>query len=206
METKDYRKIEELFNKMSESDKIMLNNYLLSHKEEFQTDPVETIRKGLEEMVKQTIERFTNYVNAEIDNSSIPKPIDYTKSIDEQSRVEDIKDIIVDASSKNIIADRDPHNRLLEKLKSDFASMSYTNLFEFVREFYFIQDDNNYQELSEFAQKIAWDNDMHTQYLSNFFDYNYYLENGITPQEFISTAFEVYKNYDSLSNSGKIKN
>lgn len=171
MNTEDYKKIEELFNKMSESDKNRLKEFLLNHKEEFQADPVETGRKGLEEMLHQK-EPYLNKIR----NGN---------------------------SSDNIISEKDPHTKLLEDLKSKFASMSYTDLYEFVKEFYFIQDDDNYQKFPVMRQQIAWNNEMHTQNLSNYFDFNYYLKNGITPEEFISTSFETYKKYDEINRQGK---
>ncbi len=253
MDTEDYKKIEEFFNKMSESDKNKLEEFLLNHKEEFQADPVETVRKGLEEIVKQAIAQFTNYVNEEIEKSSSPEPIDYAKTFNDQSRVESGKAIynslITDGrvqkemlqqkreamyidkeikpveptsvnnyidndyikkdphlneirngnSSDNIISEKGTHKELLEDLKSKFASMSYTDLYEFVKEFYFIQDDDNYQKLPVMSQQMAWNNEMHTQNLSHYFDFNYYLKNGITPEEFISTAFETYKKHGELN-------
>lgn len=242
----DYKKIEELFSKMPESDKNKLKEYLSSHKEEFQIDPVETVRKGLEEIVKQAIEK-----------SSTPEPIDYAKTFNDQSRVESgkalydslvtdgrvqeeilqqkreamyidkeikpvepipvknyidnnyimkqpyINEIGNGTTSENIIREKDPHTKLLEELKSKFASMSYADLYEFVKGFYFIQDDTNYQELPVNSQQMAWNNEMHTQHLSHYFDFNYYLKNGITPEEFISTAFETYKNHEELNRQGK---
>ena len=257
MNTEDYKKIEELFNKMSESDKNKLKEFLLSHQEEFKADPVETVRKGLEEIVKQAIEQFTNYVNEEIEKSSTPEPIDYTKTFNDQSRVESgktpydslitdgraqeemlqqkreamyidkeikpveptpvnnyidndyikkepyLNEISNESSIDNIISEKDPHAKLLEELKSKFASMSYTDLYEFVKGFYFIQDDTNYQKLPVMSQQMAWNNEMHTQNLAQYFDFNYYLKHGITPEEFISTAFETYKKHDELNRQGK---
>ena len=72
MNAEDYKSIEELFNKMSESDKNKLSGFLLSHNEEFQTNPVETIRKGLEELLQQ--KRDEMYIDKKIDSNleSVP--------------------------------------------------------------------------------------------------------------------------------------
>ena len=247
MNTEDYKKIEELFNKMAESDKNKLKEFLLSYQEEFKADQVETVRKGLKK----------------IEKSSTPKPIDYAKTFNNLSRVESgkvlydslitdgrvqeemlqqkreamyidkeinpveptqvnnyidndyikkepyINEISNESSIYNIINEKDIisekvlHTKLLEELKFKFASMSYTDLYEFVRRFYFIQDDTNYQELSVMSQQMAWNNEMHTQSLAEDFDFNYYLKHGIIPEEFISTAFEAYKKYGELNRQVK---
>ena len=103
MNVEDYKNFEEVFNKMSVSDINKLNEFLLNHKEEFQTCPVETVRKGLEEVNKQL--NFYNYVIDNIGKSSSPELIDYTKICNNQSRVEDGKTSYLDLATKSNVTD-----------------------------------------------------------------------------------------------------
>lgn len=213
MNKEDYKKIEELFHKMSEHDKNILKEFLLSHQEEFKADPVETVRKGLynsliddgrvqEEMLQQ--KREAMYIDEETKTVE-PTPVNIFVDNNYIKKEPYLNGIEIGNAGDNIISEKDPHTKLLEELKSKFASMSYTDLYEFVKGFYLIQDDSNYQKLPIMSQQMAWNNEMHTQNLSNFFDSNYYLKNGITPEEFISTAFETYKKYGELNKQGKTK-
>lgn len=81
----DLKKIQELFNKMSEEDSNKLNKLLLSHKDDYDADPLETVIKCVQEMYRQEIEKFTDYVKSQTEES---EPEDYAKTIGDSRRVE----------------------------------------------------------------------------------------------------------------------
>ncbi len=90
-------KIEELFDKMSDEDKNKLNGLLLTCKEEYAAEPLGTVRKCLQEMTRQKIEEFTNYVNNQINES---QPEDYARTIGDSHRVERGKAFVEAISSQ----------------------------------------------------------------------------------------------------------
>ena len=93
----ELQKIQELFDKMSDEDKVKLNALLLTCKEEYAAEPLGTVRKCLQEMTKQKIEEFTNYVNNQIDES---QPEDYARTIGDSHRVERGKAFVEAMSSQ----------------------------------------------------------------------------------------------------------
>lgn len=93
----ELQKIQELFDKMSDEDKVKLNGLLLTCKEEYAAEPLGTVRKCLQEMTKQKIEEFTNYVNNQIDES---QPEDYARTIGDSHRVERGKAFVEAMSSQ----------------------------------------------------------------------------------------------------------
>ena len=140
MNKEDYKKIEELFHKMSEHDKNILKEFLLSHQEEFKADPVETVRKGLynsliddgrvqEEMLQQ--KREAMYIDEETKTVE-PTPVNIFVDNNYIKKEPYLNGIEIGNAGDNIISEKDPHTKLLEELKSKFASMSYTDLYEFV--------------------------------------------------------------------------
>ena len=60
------KEIQKLFDEMSDIDKNHLNSLLLKYKEEYAIDPLETIKKCLQEIIKQKAEDSTNNVNSSI--------------------------------------------------------------------------------------------------------------------------------------------
>lgn len=93
----ELQKIQELFDKMSDEDKNKLNGLLLARKEEYAAEPLGTVRKCLQEMTRQKIKEFTNYVNNQIDES---QPEDYARSIGDSHRVERGKAFVEAMSSQ----------------------------------------------------------------------------------------------------------
>lgn len=99
----DLKKIQELFDKMSDEDKAKLNELLLSCREEYSVDPLGTVRKCVQEMARQEIEKFTDYVKGQIDESD---PDDYARTIGDSHRVERGK-AFVEAMSSQARANQD---------------------------------------------------------------------------------------------------
>lgn len=99
----DLKKIQELFDKMSDEDKTKLNELLLSCREEYSVDPLGTVRKCVQEMARQEIEKFTDYVKGQINESD---PEDYARTIGDSHRVERGK-AFVEAMSSQARANQD---------------------------------------------------------------------------------------------------
>lgn len=93
----EYQKIHELFEKMSNEDKAKLNELLLSHKDEYVVEPLETVKKCVQEMIRQTMQEFTDYVNGQISESSDG---DYARTIYDSQRVERGKAFVEAMSSQ----------------------------------------------------------------------------------------------------------
>ena len=82
---------------MSEEDSNKLNKLLLSYKDEYDVAPLETVRKCVQEMSRQEIEKFTDYVKGQIEES---EPDDYARTIGESRRVERGKAFVEAMSSQ----------------------------------------------------------------------------------------------------------
>lgn len=91
------KKIQELFDKMPNEDKKRLRELLLTYKKEFVTDPLGTVRKCVQEMLKQEIDKFTDYVNRQVNDSSDE---DYARAIGDSRRVERGKAFVEAMSSQ----------------------------------------------------------------------------------------------------------
>lgn len=81
----DLKKIQELFDKMSDEDRNKLNKLLLSYKDEYEVDPLETVRNCVQEMARQEIEKFKDYVKGQVEESETD---DYARTIGDSRRVE----------------------------------------------------------------------------------------------------------------------
>lgn len=93
----DLEKIKELFDKMSDDDKDRLNSLLIARKEEYAVDPLGTVVSCVQEMFRQEVEKFTEYVNGQIEKS---EPEGYARTIDDHHRVERGKAFVEAMSSQ----------------------------------------------------------------------------------------------------------
>lgn len=99
----DLKKIQELFDKISDEDKVKLNGLLLTCKEEYVVDPLGAVRKCVQEMIRQEIEKFTDYVKGQVEEA---EPEDYARTIGDSHRVERGK-AFVEAMSSQARANQD---------------------------------------------------------------------------------------------------